>query len=114
MEWFSGIWRAVAIGATAGVFIGLMNTARQRKNIEKESEEQKERRASFGRSMIRVMSKGMYVVLGIALIWTVYFLGVGLFDPAKTEYAANAATLIVSVVTVFSIMIAFYEFMNRK
>lgn len=114
MEWLNGIWRAFAVGATAGVFFGVIRAAVRRKNTTPESEEQQQRKASFGRGLVRLMSKSMYVVLGVSLIWTVYFLGVGLFDSAQTEYAANAATLIVSVVTVFSIMIAFYEFMHRK
>ncbi|MDL2293706.1 hypothetical protein LJC60_03645 [Ruminococcaceae bacterium OttesenSCG-928-D13] len=60
-----------------------------------------------------IFTQSIFGVLGVGLVWTVYFMVVGLMDEARSEYAANAATLIVSVLTVFSIMIAFYEFMAR-
>ncbi|MDL2220021.1 transporter, partial [Ruminococcaceae bacterium OttesenSCG-928-O06] len=55
-----------------------------------------------------------FVVLGIGLIWTVYYLILGAVDPAYSDYATNMSQLIVSVLTVFSIIIAFYQFLREK
>lgn len=75
--------------------------------------ERVERYHRLAGAVIRFFTKSIYLVLGVGLIWTLYFLVLGLADPGLTEYSANGATLIVSVVTIFSIMIAFYEFTHR-
>lgn len=54
------------------------------------------------------------LVLFVGLLWTAYCLVLGLIDPAQTEYATNVSQLIVSVLTVFSIIIAFIEFWRRR
>lgn len=55
-----------------------------------------------------------FLILGIGLIWTIYFLILGLIDLSQTEFATNVSQLIVSVLTVFSIIIAFYQFLNDR
>ena len=66
-----------------------------------------------GKKLARIFTRALLATLSVGLVWTVYFMLVGLFDPAKSEWAANASTLIVSVLTVISIMIAFFEFLQR-
>ena len=51
--------------------------------------------------------------LVVGLIWTVYYLVLGVLDPAQAEYATNLSQLIVSVLTVISIIFAFFEFLRR-
>lgn len=51
--------------------------------------------------------------LVVGLIWTVYCLVLGALYPAWTEYATNLSQLIVSVLTVVSIIFAFFEFLRR-
>lgn len=55
-----------------------------------------------------------FLFLAIGLIWTCYFMVLGILDTTQTEYATNVSQLIVSVLTVFSIMIAFYQFLKEK
>ncbi|MGC6768659.1 hypothetical protein ACYSNR_17550 [Enterococcus sp. LJL128] len=55
-----------------------------------------------------------FLLLGIGLVWTFYFMFIGIIDPSQTEYATNVSQLIVSVLTVFSIIIAFYQFLKGQ
>ena len=48
------------------------------------------------------------------LIWCTGFLVVGALYPDQTDCANNMAELIVRVLTVVSIIFAFYEFVRRK
>lgn len=55
------------------------------------------------------------LVLVIGLVWTIYFFILAIVDKTQAEYASNISELLVGVLTVFSIIIAFFEFMkNRK
>lgn len=54
------------------------------------------------------------LILILGLIWSVYFLLMGIMQPGRADYANNMSELIVSVLTVVSIMFAFYEFVRRK
>ena len=53
-------------------------------------------------------------VLALGPIWCTGFLVVGALYPDQTDYANNMAELIVCVLTVVSIIFAFYEFVRRK
>lgn len=55
---------------------------------------------------------GTILVLG--LIWCTGFLVIAALDAGRADYANNMAELIVCVLTVVSIMFAFYEFVRRK
>ncbi|MDL2252525.1 transporter [Ruminococcaceae bacterium OttesenSCG-928-I18] len=115
MESIQAILLSAAVGGTAGVLVGGITSAvRQRKRKERYSQQQIERMGSLFQSVFRFLTKSVYYVLGIALIWTIYYMVLGIMDHSLNEYAANSATLIVSVVTVFSILIAFHEFLHRK
>lgn len=54
------------------------------------------------------------LILVLGLIWCSYFLILGAARPEMADYANNMSELIVSVLTVVSIMFAFYEFVRRK
>lgn len=53
------------------------------------------------------------LMLTLGLIWCLYFLVLGAMDSNQTEYANNMAELIVAVLTVISIIFAFFEFIRR-
>ncbi len=53
-------------------------------------------------------------VLALGLIWCAGFLVIGALYPDQADYANNMSELIVGVLTVVSIMFAFYEFVRRK
>ena len=115
MESFQVILLAATVGATVGVLVGgLTARLRRRQQRKKYSQEKWEQMGSFFGSLLKTMSQSVYYILCIALIWTIYYMVLGIADRGLNEYAANNATLIVSVVTVFSIMIAFYEFSHRN
>lgn len=114
MDFIQRLLLPAALGATAGVFIGTVRWVLQSKKTNTEPEETRQKRASFAAGLMGLLSKGIYIVLALAIIWTLYFMGLGLVDKSQTEYAANAATLIVSFATIFSIFIAYYEFTHRR
>lgn len=62
----------------------------------------------------RVMTYATCLILALGLIWCVFFLILGAADPAHAEYANNMSELIVAVLTVVSIIFAFYEFIRRR
>lgn len=105
---------AAAIGGTAGVLVGMLRRRKKKKRYEAMDEAARQRYASSGRRVMGWLTGTVYTVLGISLIWTLYYALLGILDRSLTDYAADAASLIVSVVTVFSILIAFYEFTHRK
>lgn len=109
---FEGLMFSTAIGGTVGVFIGIFF---QRFKVRRQDPDSPayQKSADFISRIFRFLTKSIYAVLAVGIIWTLYFMVIGLVDKRQTEYAANAATLIVSVVTIFSIMIAYYEFMRR-
>lgn len=55
-----------------------------------------------------------FLFLLLGLIWCAYFLILGAFDPGQAEYATNMSQLIVSVLTIVSILFAFFEFVRKK
>lgn len=113
MDSIQQIMVALTVGATIGIIISGIRgyLILQRKNKASGNPPGPQKSGGF---IMWFFSRSLYIVLGVALVWTVYFMILGLADASQSEHAANAATLIVSVVTVFSIMIAFYEFTQRK
>lgn len=114
---WENVLSAMAVGATLGFLIGFVKIIRRWRIQSPKTHEKPDKqkmRATFFDSAIHFFSQAIYILLGIALVWIGYFTIIGIADPTQTEYAANCATLIVSLATIFSIMIAFYEFSNRK
>ncbi|MGF2071262.1 hypothetical protein [Enterococcus casseliflavus] len=67
----------------------------------------------FSKKMIAFVSKMIYLVLFLSTMWTGYFLYMGLLDRENTEYYSNISSMIVSVATMFSILVGFYEFRKK-
>lgn len=64
--------------------------------------------------MVAVLKYITFMLLALGLVWTAYFLAVGIVNPKQADYANNMAELIVAVLTVISILFAFVEFLRRK
>lgn len=114
---FNTLLLSVCVGLSAGIIVGSIRAAaklRRRKNGTKERQPAPQPPASFAGSLMGFLKGATFCVLGISLVWTLYFMVLGLADSTVSEWAANCATLIVSVATIFSIFIAFYEFVRRK
>lgn len=114
---WENVLSATAVGATLGFLIGFAKIIRRWRTPTTHTPEkqvQQKKKDSFFASAAYLFSQAIYILLGIALVWIGYFTIIGIADPTQTEYAANSATLIVSLATIFSIMIAFYEFSHRK
>lgn len=110
MDFLFRIAQAATTGAIIGVFLGYIKNARKKPRTAELTPKQKENM----RKVSLLVGSLTFVVLGIGLIWTVYYLILGAVDPAYSDYATNMSQLIVSVLTVFSIIIAFYQFLREK
>lgn len=112
------LWQTIllssAFGATAGIIAGALSRGIREKRQQAYQKEQLEKMGRGAQRLFKALTRWVYYVLGISLVWTVYFMVLGIADRSESEYAANSSTLIVSVVTVFSIMIAFHEFLHRN
>lgn len=64
--------------------------------------------------IIESFSKMIYLVLIIGLFWTAYFMYEGFSNPVMLIEADSKASLIVSSATLFSIMVAYHEFVRKK
>lgn len=104
---------SVSIGLTVGIIISFM-IGSVRNYPKKQTKELPPNFLKQMKEINRYIFFATFLVLGIGLIWTIYFLILGLIDPSQTEYATNVSQLIVSVLTVFSIIIAFYQFLNDR
>ena len=104
----------ITIAMTVGVFVGFVAGLIRKMPVRRKPTEPAD---GTGAQDLRPLGYVMFfafLVLLVGLFWTAYFLVLGLVDPAQTEYAANASSLIVGVLTVFSIIVAFVEFWRRK
>lgn len=104
----------VGLGLSAGIVLGgALAPLRRRRQQRRGQTRGWHRAARMNRGILRFLSSAVYAALGVGLVWTLYFLVVGLVDRSQTEFAEQAASLIVAVLTLFSIMIAYFEFMHR-
>ena len=104
----------IGLGLSAGIIVGgALAPLRRRRQRRRGQTRGWQRTARVNRGILRFLSSAVYAALGIGLVWTLYFLVVGLVDRSQTEFAEQAASLIAAVLTLFSIMIAYFEFMHR-
>lgn len=102
---------AITLGAILGLIIGLV---RMRGRLRRNQGLDTSRTTATLQTVSRYLTWITFTVLFIAMAWTTYFLVMGATDPARIDYAQNMSQLIVSVVTVFSIIIAFYQFLTEQ
>lgn len=101
----------LSVGITMGVAGGHLKSFLRKKEY---TERQKERYQKLWKIGSRFLTFFTLLILVLGLIWSSYFLILGAVSPGKADYANNMSELIVSVLTVVSIMFAFYEFVRRK
>lgn len=101
----------LSVGTIAGVICGAIKSRIRKKEY---TEKQKILYQKLWKAGSRFLTFFTLLILVLGLIWTVYFLILGAVQPQMTDYANNMSELIVSVLTVVSIIFAFYEFIRRK
>ncbi|MBO1305856.1 hypothetical protein JZO70_06780 [Enterococcus sp. 669A] len=105
----------IAIGLTVGCFVGIILGIILRNTKYKRDRAQNAQQLKKLLQQINpYINSVTFILLGIGLIWTVYYLILGIVDTTQTEFATNVSQLIVSVLTVFSIIVAFYQFIRER
>ena len=104
------IIKSLTFGAIIGLIVGIV---KRRKSSDDENNDRAERTSRLFKIISPYINTITFVVLFIGLIWTTYFMILGIINSSQTEYATNVSQLIVSVLTVFSIIIAFSEFLRK-
>lgn len=111
MRGFYHICIGLTIGVIAGFIAGGIRFIFGRKVY---SEARINATKKFVNAAAGVLKYLTFLLLALGVVWCVYFLILGIANPAQADYANNMAELIVSVLTVISIIFAFVEFLRRK
>ncbi|MFV0402056.1 MAG: transporter [Oscillospiraceae bacterium] len=102
---------SVTVGLILGFLIGLIKTKVSKRAY---TPAQVERAVQLRKKASTILKYITFCSLLIGLVWTVYYLILGAVDPAQSGYAVNLSQLITGVLTVVSILFAFFEFLGRK
>lgn len=105
--------RNIAAATTLGVLLGFLLGIVKYRSRPRYTPAQAEAADKLKRRISTVLKYLTALCLVVGLIWTVYYLLLGVLDPAQAEYASSLSQLIVSVLTVISIIFAFFEFLRR-
>lgn len=103
----------ICSGISVGIIVGFLCGGLRWLGHKSYSEAQVKTTREFLIRVSRILKYFTFFFLAQGLIWCVYFLVLGAVLPAQAEYATNMSQLIVSVLTVISIIFAFFEFLNR-
>lgn len=103
----------ICIGLTLGIIIGSLLGIFKFRRRKTYSSEQISYTQNTLSKIATILKYVTFISLLLGLIWCLYFLIVGMFFPEKIEYATNMSDLIVAVLTVISIIFAFFEFVRR-
>ena len=110
MPFFYLMCKAISLGVIVGFVCGAFRLVHRPRYSEREIRDYEKLR--------RVLSAALKYVtllaLLLGLIWCSYFLVLGAVFPEQSGYATNLSQLIVSVLTVISIIFAFFEFISSK
>lgn len=105
------ICAALSVGVLAGGIVGGLREFFGKRTY---TQNQLERGKKLWEIGSRIMTYLTCFFLALGFIWCMYFLLLGIFVPEQADYANNMSELIVAVLTVVSIVFAFYEFIRRK
>lgn len=110
MNLIYGICTGISIGVILGFLLGLVKSIFRKTYSEKQIKETQKliSRITYALKYLTLL----FLILGF--IWCVYYLLLSLVFPEQAEYATNMSQLIVSVLTVISIIFAFFEFTRRE
>lgn len=101
---------SLSIGVVIGILLGGL-----KQNLKKNySEKSVNAYQKLWKISSRILTFLTGILLCLGLIWCLYFLIMGIVHPSLADYADNMSELIVSVLTVVSIIFAFFEFLRRK
>lgn len=109
MDLFYNICVGISLGIIGGFLAGTLRLA-FKKNY---SEQQVAVTGHMIKIIANVMKYLTFLFLILGFIWCVYFLILGAVMPNQAEYATNMSQLFVSVLTIISIIFAFFEFLRR-
>ena len=109
MEVFYRLCVSVSIGIIGGFLVGGIKLSLRKEYTERQI--QKSRRVMNKISAVLKYSTLLLLVLGF--IWCVYYLVLGALDRGQADYANNMSENIVAVLTVISIIFAFFEFLRH-
>lgn len=107
---------ALSVGVVGGFCAGAIKMrARTRSGGRfRYSEERIRKATAFRKRLSRVLEFVTMLMLALGLIWCVYYLVLGAVDAGQAEYATAMSQLIVSVLTIVSIIFAFFEFLRAS
>lgn len=100
---------AVSVGITIGFIGGWIKS----KIIKTYTKEKIDKTKMFLEKISNILKYIVLFLLAQGVVWCTYFLILGIISPASAEYANNVSELIVAVLTVISIIFAFFEFLRR-
>lgn len=101
----------ITIGVIAGMFAGGIKATVTKPSY---TQEQIDKTKAFTTKVSTIVKWLTFMLLIVGAIWCVYFLAMGILDEERVDYATGMSQLIVSVLTIISIMFAFFEFLRRK
>lgn len=110
MEILFNICVAASIGVIIGALVGALKMLVSKQEYTEKQLEQTEALKKRAASLAKVLT---FFALGIGLIWCIYYLVLGAVDSSQVDYATGMSQLIVSILTIISIMFAFFEFLRR-
>ena len=107
---------ALTLGVVVGFLCGAFKMRSQtRKAGGFRYDEDRVRKATALRKRIStVLEFVTMLMLALGLIWCLYYLVLGAVDASQAEYATAMSQLIVSVLTIVSIIFAFFEFVRAS
>ncbi|MDL2225828.1 transporter [Eubacteriales bacterium OttesenSCG-928-M02] len=106
---------AIARGASTGIVVGFFIALfRKKARRGKEDAAGEARRLRMQKWLSGYLSYFTFMGLLVGLVWTGYYMVLGLMDPLQAEYATNVSQLIVSFLTIYSIIIAFLSFLRER
>lgn len=111
MSLFYRICISLSIGLILGFLMGALKLKFYHQNYSQKKIEKVQQIIGKLSSLLKYIT---FLMLGLGLIWCLYFLVLGIFVPEQVDYANNMAELIVAVLTVISILFAFVEFLRPK
>ncbi|WP_294465409.1 transporter [uncultured Anaerofustis sp.] len=103
----------LSLAVSVGITIGFIGGAIKSKIIKSYTQEKIEATKKILEKISNILKYIVLFLLAQGVVWCTYFLILGVISPASAEYANNVSELIVAVLTVISIIFAFFEFLRR-
>lgn len=114
MDMLYSLCCALSLGVVVGFLGGAFKMRSQARKTGKfrYSEERVRKAMAFRKRVSTVLEFVTMLMLALGLIWCLYYLVLGAVDAGQAEYATAMSQLIVSVLTIVSIIFAFFEFVR--